>query len=67
MVVHGPPIVVVFSKLSTSEFTVYFLTLCLYCNGQALQYSHVCKYACSEEEPELLDMGGPAEGIQNTS
>lgn len=29
---------------------------------EALQYSHVCKYACSEEEPELQDMGGPVEG-----
>ncbi|KAJ3680755.1 hypothetical protein LUZ60_015244 [Juncus effusus] len=29
---------------------------------QALQYSHVCKYACSEEVPELQDMGGPVEG-----
>jgi hypothetical protein len=29
---------------------------------QALEYSHVCKYACSEEVPELQDMGGPVEG-----
>ncbi|XP_060215503.1 sedoheptulose-1,7-bisphosphatase, chloroplastic-like [Lycium barbarum] len=29
---------------------------------QALTYSHFCKYACSEEVPELQDMGGPAEG-----
>ncbi|KAH0873895.1 hypothetical protein HID58_071257 [Brassica napus] len=29
---------------------------------EALQYSHVCKYACSEEVPELQDMGGPVEG-----
>lgn len=29
---------------------------------EALQYSHVCKYACSEEVPELQDMGGPIEG-----
>ncbi|KAM2042470.1 sedoheptulose-1,7-bisphosphatase, chloroplastic-like [Malus sylvestris] len=29
---------------------------------EALTYSHVCKYACSEEVPELQDMGGPAEG-----
>ncbi|KAF3775977.1 Sedoheptulose-1-7-bisphosphatase [Nymphaea thermarum] len=29
---------------------------------EALRYSHVCKYACSEEEPELQDMEGPAEG-----
>ncbi|KAG6500689.1 hypothetical protein ZIOFF_040539 [Zingiber officinale] len=29
---------------------------------KALQYSHVCKYACSEEVPELQDMGGPVEG-----
>ncbi|CAA0806959.1 Sedoheptulose-1-7-bisphosphatase- chloroplastic [Striga hermonthica] len=29
---------------------------------EALQYSHFCKYACSEEIPELQDMGGPAEG-----
>nr|XP_016497321.1 PREDICTED: sedoheptulose-1,7-bisphosphatase, chloroplastic-like [Nicotiana tabacum] len=28
----------------------------------ALTYSHVCKYASSEEVPELQDMGGPAEG-----
>lgn len=29
---------------------------------EALEHSHVCKYACSEEDPELLDMGGPVEG-----
>ncbi|KAH7548193.1 hypothetical protein JRO89_XS14G0081700 [Xanthoceras sorbifolium] len=29
---------------------------------EALNYSHFCKYACSEEVPELQDMGGPAEG-----
>ncbi|XP_051121826.1 sedoheptulose-1,7-bisphosphatase, chloroplastic [Andrographis paniculata] len=29
---------------------------------EALQYSHFCKYACSEEIPELQDMGGPVEG-----
>ncbi|XP_024537277.1 sedoheptulose-1,7-bisphosphatase, chloroplastic isoform X3 [Selaginella moellendorffii] len=29
---------------------------------EALRFSHVCKYACSEEDPELLDMGGPVEG-----
>ncbi|CAA3015323.1 sedoheptulose-1,7-bisphosphatase, chloroplastic [Olea europaea subsp. europaea] len=29
---------------------------------EALQYSHYCKYACSEEVPELQDMGGPAKG-----
>ncbi|RXI08852.1 hypothetical protein DVH24_022996 [Malus domestica] len=29
---------------------------------KALSYSHVCKYACSEEVPELQDMGGPVEG-----
>ncbi|KAJ1422323.1 Sedoheptulose-1,7-bisphosphatase [Sesbania bispinosa] len=28
----------------------------------ALNYSHFCKFACSEENPELLDMGGPVEG-----
>ncbi|GAB2288435.1 Sedoheptulose-1,7-bisphosphatase, chloroplastic [Dionaea muscipula] len=28
----------------------------------ALAYSHFCKYACSEEVPELQDMGGPTEG-----
>ncbi|KAG2602000.1 hypothetical protein PVAP13_5KG535300 [Panicum virgatum] len=28
----------------------------------ALEYSHVCKYACSEEVPELQDMGGPVAG-----
>ncbi|KAF6153478.1 hypothetical protein GIB67_027345 [Kingdonia uniflora] len=28
----------------------------------ALTYSHFCKYACSEEVPELQDMGGPVEG-----
>ncbi|XP_059289497.1 sedoheptulose-1,7-bisphosphatase, chloroplastic-like [Lycium ferocissimum] len=31
-------------------------------NNFALTYSHFCKYACSEEVPELQDMGGPAEG-----
>ncbi|KAF7816360.1 sedoheptulose-1,7-bisphosphatase, chloroplastic [Senna tora] len=29
---------------------------------EALNYSHFCKYACSEEVPELQDMGGPVEG-----
>lgn len=29
---------------------------------EALRYSHFCKYACSEEVPELQDMGGPVEG-----
>ncbi|BBN06631.1 sedoheptulose-bisphosphatase [Marchantia polymorpha subsp. ruderalis] len=29
---------------------------------EALLHSHVCKYACSEEEPNLVDMGGPTEG-----
>ncbi|KAK8952408.1 hypothetical protein KSP39_PZI004121 [Platanthera zijinensis] len=29
---------------------------------EALRYSHVCKYACSEEVPELQDMDGPVEG-----
>ena len=29
---------------------------------QALKFSHVCKNACSEEVPELMDMGGPTEG-----
>ncbi|CAA7389855.1 unnamed protein product [Spirodela intermedia] len=29
---------------------------------EALRYSHFCNYACSEEEPELQDMEGPAEG-----
>ncbi|KAG6600015.1 hypothetical protein SDJN03_05248, partial [Cucurbita argyrosperma subsp. sororia] len=29
---------------------------------EALRYSHSCKYACSEEVPELQDMGGPVEG-----
>ncbi|PWA88380.1 sedoheptulose-1,7-bisphosphatase protein [Artemisia annua] len=28
----------------------------------ALTHSHFCKYACSEEVPELQDMGGPVEG-----
>ncbi|XP_076945759.1 sedoheptulose-1,7-bisphosphatase, chloroplastic-like [Bidens hawaiensis] len=28
----------------------------------ALSHSHFCKYACSEEVPELQDMGGPVEG-----
>lgn len=37
--------------------------LCL----QALEYSHVCKYACSEEVPELQDMGGPVEGTAISS
>ncbi|MCH97857.1 sedoheptulose-17-bisphosphatase chloroplastic-like, partial [Trifolium medium] len=26
---------------------------------EALKHSHFCKYACSEEIPELQDMGGP--------
>jgi len=30
--------------------------------SQALRHSHVCKYACSEELPELKDMGGPVQG-----
>ncbi|KAG6763738.1 hypothetical protein POTOM_031177 [Populus tomentosa] len=29
---------------------------------EALTHSHFCKYACSEEVPELQDMGGPVEG-----
>ncbi|KAB1217781.1 Sedoheptulose-1,7-bisphosphatase, chloroplastic [Morella rubra] len=29
---------------------------------KALTHSHFCKYACSEEVPELQDMGGPVEG-----
>ncbi|KAK6933056.1 Fructose-1-6-bisphosphatase class I, N-terminal [Dillenia turbinata] len=29
---------------------------------EALEHSHFCKFACSEEVPELQDMGGPAEG-----
>ncbi|KNA19215.1 hypothetical protein SOVF_063340 [Spinacia oleracea] len=29
---------------------------------EALNYSHFCKYACSEELPELQDMGGPVDG-----
>ncbi|KAL2926725.1 Sedoheptulose-1 7-bisphosphatase chloroplastic [Bienertia sinuspersici] len=29
---------------------------------EALNYSHFCKYACSEEVPSLQDMGGPTEG-----
>ncbi|XP_004503228.1 sedoheptulose-1,7-bisphosphatase, chloroplastic [Cicer arietinum] len=29
---------------------------------EALKHSHFCKYACSEEIPELQDMGGPTEG-----
>ncbi|KAK6929442.1 LOW QUALITY PROTEIN: Fructose-1-6-bisphosphatase class I, N-terminal [Dillenia turbinata] len=28
---------------------------------EALQYYHFCKFACSEEVPELQDMGGPVE------
>ncbi|XP_054788160.1 sedoheptulose-1,7-bisphosphatase, chloroplastic [Prosopis cineraria] len=28
----------------------------------ALRHSHFCKYACSEEVPELQDMEGPVEG-----
>lgn len=31
--------------------------------AQALKHSHFCKYACSEEIPELQDMGGPVEGL----
>ncbi|KVI09903.1 Fructose-1,6-bisphosphatase, active site-containing protein [Cynara cardunculus var. scolymus] len=29
----------------------------------ALTHSHFCKYACSEEVPELQDMGGPVEAF----
>jgi sedoheptulose-bisphosphatase len=29
---------------------------------EALRHSHVCKFAASEENPELVDMGGPEEG-----
>jgi sedoheptulose-bisphosphatase len=29
---------------------------------EALEFSHVCKYACSEEDPVPIDMGGPVEG-----
>ncbi|KAL6328199.1 hypothetical protein AAG906_034342 [Vitis piasezkii] len=29
---------------------------------EALNYSHFCKHACSEEVPDLQDMGGPVEG-----
>ncbi|WP_149415606.1 sedoheptulose-bisphosphatase, partial [Enterobacter hormaechei] len=29
---------------------------------ESLRYSHFCKYACSEENPEPEDMGGPVEG-----
>eukprot|EP00245_Coleochaete_scutata_P006553 TRINITY_DN21031_c0_g1_i1.p1 TRINITY_DN21031_c0_g1~~TRINITY_DN21031_c0_g1_i1.p1 ORF type:complete len:398 (+),score=108.52 TRINITY_DN21031_c0_g1_i1:210-1403(+) len=29
---------------------------------EALRFSHVCKYACSEEDPTPKDMGGPVEG-----
>lgn len=29
---------------------------------EALKHSHFCKYACSEEIPELQDMGGPVDG-----
>ncbi|KAJ6317747.1 hypothetical protein OIU76_013314 [Salix suchowensis] len=54
---------------SFSVSTVHFPIL--YCEaseiklaiwGDALTHSHFCKYACSEEVPELQDMGGPAEG-----
>ncbi|CAH8362004.1 unnamed protein product [Eruca vesicaria subsp. sativa] len=38
------------------------LTKCEIGQSLALQYSHVCKYACSEEVHELQDMGGPVEG-----
>jgi hypothetical protein len=31
--------------------------------AQALKHSHFCKYAYSEEIPELQDMGGPVEGL----
>ncbi|KAK8454059.1 hypothetical protein SEVIR_5G389900v4 [Setaria viridis] len=44
--------------LSRTEKFAHARSLCL----QALEYSHVCKYACSEEVPELQDMGGPVEG-----
>jgi sedoheptulose-bisphosphatase len=30
---------------------------------QALHFSHVCKFACSEEEAELVDSGGPSDGF----
>eukprot|EP00252_Welwitschia_mirabilis_P002264 TRINITY_DN1217_c0_g1_i3.p1 TRINITY_DN1217_c0_g1~~TRINITY_DN1217_c0_g1_i3.p1 ORF type:complete len:422 (-),score=46.31 TRINITY_DN1217_c0_g1_i3:188-1384(-) len=29
---------------------------------ESLRYSHFCKYACSEEDPEPQDMGGPVQG-----
>jgi len=31
--------------------------------AQALKHSHFCKFACSEEIPELQDMGGPVDGM----
>ncbi|CAN6934873.1 unnamed protein product [Brassica oleracea] len=34
---------------------------------EALQYSHVCKYACSEEVPELQDMGNSSGSIVDTN
>ncbi|KAF9599459.1 hypothetical protein IFM89_038553 [Coptis chinensis] len=35
---------------------------CCNVRGMALRHSHFCKYACSEEVPELQDMEGPVEG-----
>jgi sedoheptulose-bisphosphatase len=45
--------------MSRSKRFAYISVLCT----KALEYSHVCRYACSEEVPELQDMGGPVEGI----
>ncbi|CAH8358192.1 unnamed protein product [Eruca vesicaria subsp. sativa] len=35
--------------------------------SEALQYSHVCKSACSEEVPELQDMGGKWQHVKETT
>lgn len=52
-----------FVNVSNRLLTTYLSVLCT----QALEYSHVCKYACSEEVPTLQDMGGPVEGAAISS
>jgi hypothetical protein len=47
--------------LKWKRLAISLMYICVLCT-QALEYSHVCKYACSEEVPELQDMGGPIEG-----
>jgi sedoheptulose-bisphosphatase len=48
------------------RLAISLIYICVLCT-QALEYSHVCKYACSEEVPELQDMGGPVEGNATSS